>query len=328
MKPKPPPKPITPENILRALLLDGLAGHRAEAYPVTFSDPPTLTNGVRLRREDAQPLVDAGLLAYVDSGTVHWHLTARGIREAFPLVEEPKALDVAALLRRIFDLAYFTEDDPAIPHAWERGDPASRLVLVLGENASGKSFFRRIVRELTRRARKDDVGRPLKAGPLPVHEVLHFSMEGRSGGGFMSSAVYGCEGWLSTGANSARTILKAAETIAERPWTTIAYWDEPDLGMSNGCAAGAGIALRDFVESRHPLVQATFVTSHSVPLVRQLTLGLTAKPHYVYLGGATPATLADWLVAQQDPTPISLEALHETGNRRFHRIRDILNRKD
>ncbi|OHD23654.1 MAG: hypothetical protein A2Y38_23435 [Spirochaetes bacterium GWB1_59_5] len=335
-----PIPPFKAEDILVALLQRALSDKRAEAYPISdwqIEDgrKPTLTGeSIYLRRPDAQPLVDAGLLHYEDNGTIHWHLTVLGVQEAAKLVPGGiPALDLKGLLTKVFDLAYFVDTDesgePAIPFVWDQGDPASKLVLVLGENAGGKSFFRRIIRELTRIARVNDMGKHIPAGPFPVAEMVHLSMEGRTGGGFASSCVYGTEGWLSTGANSAHTITKGIETLQGRGHRTVAYWDEPDIGMSNGCAAGAGVTLRTFVESPSLLVQAIFVTTHSVPLAWQLTTGLTHKPHYVYLGSMTPpATLADWFVAQQSPVPVSPEALHETGNRRFLRIRDILNRKD
>ena len=324
----------TRNAILKALLQLGLNDRSPEAHPVSeWSGQKTKLGPTEayLTKADAQPLVDEGLLHYVDSGTLHWHLTAEGVREAAKLVPVP-SLDIEALLTHAFSLAYFTQLDdsgePPIPWQWDKGDKASKLVLVLGENAGGKSFLRRIVRAIVDRGGKDDSGRTRKPGPFPVREVIHLSMEARTQGGFMRSAVYGIEEWLSTGANSAQTISKGIETIQGRAWRLVSYWDEPDIGMSNGCAAGAGVTLRGLVESDTPMLQAIFLTSHSEALVRSLTTGLTAKPHYVYLGNSNgPATLADWFVAQQNPKPVFPEELEAIGSRRFKRIQAILNEK-
>ena len=106
----------------------------------------------------------------------------------------------------------------------------------------------------------------------------------------MSSMVYGNENWRSTGENSAHTVSMGVKTVLGRPHRVHAYWDEPDIGMSAGSAAGAGLALRELVDTVEaggaPFVQAVCVTSHSPALVRALTKGLKGahRPHYLYLG--------------------------------------------
>jgi len=239
-------------------------------------------------------------------------------------------LDLKALLDWILDLRYFHPDEvldgrTAIPYLRADGDPESRFVLVLGENAGGKSFFRRLVRLATSRPRAKDKD---KGGPFPVHEIIHLSMEGRAGGMAFSSMVYGSENWQSTGQNSAHTVLGGIKTATGRDHEVIVYWDEPDLGMSAACAAGVGVALKDFTQEAPEHVQAVFVTTHSPALVAQL-LHCEARPYYLYLGSQVgPQTIEDWVKYQTDLvwTPIiGPEKLAEVSYGRFKDIQAILN---
>lgn len=285
---------------------------------------------MRLRDEHAKPLVDAGLLYRTESGSIHYGLTPAGIRLASQVIGRVP-LDVKALLEHTLDTVLFGPSDAidgrtAIPALYDPSTSGSKLVLVLGENAAGKSLFRRVINGVTHRGREArGMGEPaVPRGPFPVGEMIHLSMQGRAGGGFMSSMVYGEESYHSTGENSAHTIDGAIRTASGRDHTTIVYWDEPDIGMSAGAAAGAGEAIREFVaQDEAPLIEAVFITSHSPALVRQL---VPLGPHYVFLGNADgPKTLADWFAWQQNPPPISPRALQDLSHARFRDIQAVLN---
>ncbi len=328
-----PAGPLTADDILAALMRNGLAGHSGEGIPRTspfdHSRKTDLTEDpVFLQDPDVAPLIAAGLLARTEGMNARYVLTPAGIRAAMALVKPPqislpKLLDWV-LDRSVFHPATILDGKTAIPYRWVPGHKGSRLVLVLGENGAGKSLFRRFVRGGT------DTGNPhekVRAGPCPVREFLGLSMEGR--GASFASLAYGLESHHSTGANSARTVLRVLETVAARPWPTVLYLDEPDLGMSVRCAAGIGITIRDFIatlETQAPLAQAVFVTSHSPALVRALA-GL--EPHYVYLGDAEgPPTLGDWIADQEsDPPPIAPGELKATSQRRFLQIRTLIRGK-
>ena len=285
-----------------------------------------------LTEEQAAPLVDAGYFEWQSSGTVGWILTPAGIAAGAKLVEVDR-LDLKVLCDDTLTLAFFhpnkdAEGQVAIPALYDAGDPESKLVLVLGENAGGKSFFRRLVRSMTATARKGNYGQPaVKAGPYPVREMINLSMQGRTGGGMMGSFIYGNEAQDSTGDNSAHTVTMGIKTATSRAHRTIVYWDEPDIGMSAGSAAGAGMTIREMMDGDLPLVQGVFITSHSPALVHQLSL-CKHKPHYLYLGNAEgPATLEDWFQYQRTPTPVSPTELHEVSRVRRSLIQKILNRK-
>jgi len=320
-------------TILSALLTHGMAVGDALAREARKWDgPKPLVDDkgrVSCTKAQAQPLVDAGLLEYQSSGSVGWLLTHAGIAAAAKLVPVER-LDLTAVIADCLSLPYFRPNDDGlvpIPYLWEKGDADTKMVLVLGENAGGKSFFRRIVRSITDGGHPGNFGTAKRdPGPYPVREMIHLSMEQRAGGGMASSMVYGSEQWCSTGDNSARTVTTGIKTALGRSHRNLIYWDEPDIGMSAGSAAGAGVSIREFADNPGPLVQAVFVTSHSPAMVHQLGQ-CKAKPHYLYLGNDKgPSTLAEWYKHQLAPPPISPAELAEKGNQRHTLIQQILNR--
>jgi hypothetical protein len=320
------------ETILTSLLQRGLAFKDSTASGRQMSQhrsggETNLTKDrISLSSEDGQGLMDLGLLSYTASGTTGWSLTPEGSRLAVKLLGAGYTpISLPDLLEDTLQMAYFTEkqDDGevAIPFVRKLGD--ARLVLVLGENAGGKSFFRRLVCLMASGPRWDSLKRQMtKPGPYPVKRVIHLSMEGR--GHHMGSLVYGSEARHSTGQNSANQILGGIRNVEGCGGSSIMYWDEPDLGMSEGSAAGAGLEISDWMGDLHPLVQAVFITSHSKELVRQLA---HLNPHYLYLGSEDgPQSLQEWLDAPVIPSrPAEVQ---QKSRARFKRIQHILNSKD
>jgi hypothetical protein len=331
-------------KLFQKMLQQALRGSRLVAYlegDGPMSDTRVTDAGeVYLTVRDAKQFEEEGLIKFVSDGGVGWVLTAKGRHEA-PQYVEIKNLDLKSLFKFVFALPYFLPDnegEAAIPYVYHEGGSKSKLVLVLGENAGGKSFFRRLIQAATDKGHKNlsghYSGRERKPGPFPVSEMIHISMQGRTQGGVVSAFVYGSEDWQSTGQNSAYTVAQGIKTVNERSHRVIVYWDEPDIGMSAGSAAGAGATLQTFVQSPSPFVQGVFVTSHSPALIKALTRDLKgeSRPHYVYLGSnvamGAPATLAAWFKYQVNPHPVTPEALQEEAHKRFKKIQKILNRKE
>lgn len=212
----------------------------------------------------------------------------------------------AGLLGHVFELAYFEPNEKGetpIEHHWVRG--RGNFVVCLGENASGKSFFRRLVTAICREAKV---------------EAMPISMEGRGGEyGGLRGFIYGDESWQSTGENSSHTVLTGISTCRSRESSHVVFWDEPDLGLSDGWAAGCGVALREFAEALPALTYGAFVVTHSRALVREL---LPVEPHYLYFGADPPATLKEWVEAKVKP--LDLAKLGKVSHRRFKMIQAIL----
>lgn len=216
---------------------------------------------------------------------------------------------LAGLLEHTFSLRYFSPDDEiggkvAIPHHWVRG--RGNFAVALGENASGKSFFRRIVTALCRESKV---------------EAMPISMEGRGGYyGGLRGFIYGDESWQSTGENSSNTVLAGIRTCQGREGSHVIFWDEPDLGLSDGWAAGMGVARREFAEKLPSRTYGAIVVTHSRALVREI---LPAEPHYLHFGtDDPPPTLQDWL--DHRPKPRALSKLGEESHKRFKMIQKIL----
>ena len=196
------------------------------------------------------------------------------------------------------------EHGPApIPYVWRRG--SSRLVLIVGENAAGKSLMRRVVCHCAQRA---------------GCEPINVSMAGRTRAGIQRLFVYGTEDDESTGRNSARTVTAGIRTCQGREWPHIIFWDEPDLGLSESWAAGMGMTLRGFVSTMAPSTVAAFVVTHSRPLAGQLA---QCGPHYVGLGEGCPGTLSAWL--RRRPRPLPIEELERRSGELRHRVQLALN---
>jgi hypothetical protein len=207
------------------------------------------------------------------------------------------------------ELRFFCEGDPpAIPFHWVISK--GKLVVLVGENAAGKSFVRRLVSAMCR---------DVKIEAIPI------SMEARSGGSMMygpaRAMVYGDEGHFATGVNTSNLVQTGIRTCNGRTESHVIFWDEPDLGLSDNAAAGAGAAIREFASNASQHTRAIFVATHSRYLVREL---LPIKPHYLHLGlgDSAPATLEEW--TERPVTPVDLEELQKAGHARFKAIQKIL----
>lgn len=211
------------------------------------------------------------------------------------------------LLDRLFDTALFTGDKPAIPHL--RVDGSTQLVVVVGDNASGKSLLRRVVQAVCK---------------VEEVECIHLSMEGRGSTTYnpFRSFIYGDESTQATGANSAFTVLKGIDTCRARDKPHVIFWDEPDLGLSDSWAAGLGQKIAEFAKDLPEHTKAVVLVTHSKSLISQL---LDLKPNYVHVGvkpEKAPQTLMNWFeapVIPRDP-----EELSELSHKRFRAIQKVL----
>lgn len=213
------------------------------------------------------------------------------------------------LVERTLELDYFQDPEPAIPYVWKPGKADNPLVVVVGENAGGKSFFRRCVSAVCR----DDANKV---------ECIPISMEGRRQVAYNIGLafVYGSEDYEATGVNSISTVLTGISTCRNRTSAHVIIWDEPDIGLSEGNAASVGKAIADFTDEPPKHTKASIVITHRKALVEQLA---PIQPHYLFLGDAdAPATLAAWLAAP--PVVRPLEEVKECSHKRFLSIQKIL----
>jgi hypothetical protein len=217
-------------------------------------------------------------------------------------VKAPKFSDAEGLLRFLFQKTkFFTArngEAPVIPHVWVKGQ--NNMVLVVGENATGKSLMRRVVCQAARQA---------------GHEPMPVSMQGRTMPDWSRAFVYGDESSKSTGQISIHTVITGIRTCKSRANTHIVFWDEPDLGLSDSWSAGVGIALREFANDMPANTVAAFVVTHNKVLVRRLA---AANPHYVALGASAPPSVEAWLA--HEPLPRDIAELGKESHELFLQI--------
>jgi len=213
------------------------------------------------------------------------------------------------LVDETLTLDYFAEDKPAIPFVWKPAKADNPLVVVVGENAGGKSFFRRCLSAVCKETKT---------------EVMPISMEGRRQIAYNIALtfVYGSEDYEATGVNSIRTVLTGIKTCRDRDKAHVIFWDEPDIGLSEGNAASVGKAIADFMADPPKHTKASVVVTHRKALVSELA---AANPHYLYLGDAdAPGSLEEWLVLP--PVVRPLEEVQERALKRFRAIQKVLDR--
>lgn len=197
------------------------------------------------------------------------------------------------------------DGETPIPWVWQKGrDP---LVLVLGGNAAGKSFFRRRMSHYLAQQK----------GHNQIDRFVHLSMGSRTGAegdqrGFERVGLYGSERDQSTGTLSVRSLTSQLAEVLNKPkrqpllkWQamrTVLFWDEPDLGLSKGAALGMGETLRSWIAQRPPHVRMVFVATHSPEIVQALW---ALRPHYLFLGDMRgPPDIRSWLESQKNPTRV------------------------
>lgn len=219
-------------------------------------------------------------------------------------VDDPKDLLQDVLLRPYFT-PHQAKEIP-IPVTYFPGH--GKLVLVVGENASGKSFFRRVVMGVCQQRKV---------------ECMHISMQGRRQSHIFNSFIYGSEDYDSTGKNSARTVSTGIKTSHDRENSHVLFWDEPDLGMSDTWAASTGEAIANFgAEAPNHLVYA-FVVTHNRAMIKQL---VKAKPHVlIFDDGEVYGSLSSYL--DREITTYPLSELDARCQRRFKLIQAVLNER-
>lgn len=218
------------------------------------------------------------------------------------------AASPAILVQECLSLDYFhPNDDDVVPIPVTFNEGQGKIILAVGDNASGKSFFRRVVQAVCHKA---DV------------ECIHLSMQGRTNGepdgAFKRIVVYGTETDESTGRNSVNTILGAIRTSQSRSNKHVLFFDEPDLGLSGTWAASVGVELLKFSEQPNDNLVATFIVTHSRELVWSI---LPGHPHSLCFNDK-PIRLGDWV--QNSPPVRPLTELAEISHRRYGLITGVM----
>ncbi|AXQ70022.1 hypothetical protein HOU03_gp246 [Caulobacter phage CcrSC] len=226
----------------------------------------------------------------------------------------PARFVAPALARKAMaDSRYFSDDEA--PFSGQVFDGDNRLLLIVGENASGKSLMFRVLNAYAKR------DHDLTGITISIRERTDSSVP------FRRMFMFGDEAEQSTGATSFSTIEMGFKTAnGESQGKNLLMIDEPEMGLSDGYARALGEYLgeraRDLPDACHGLV----VVTHNRPLVKGMLMGLSATPAFVHMGATTP--LFDWLEHRETRSVRELRALKETASERRKQTQKLMNRKD
>ena len=202
------------------------------------------------------------------------------------------------ILTTIAECKWFADDAPfrMFPHL-----ASTKVCIIIGPNASGKSFVRKLVYTCHK-----------KRGI----ELIHLSQAARcrSGGfeGIASRFIYGYEEDDSTGYNSVDAMFGIVKTVSKREKPTGVLIDEPEIGCSEETQLAIGNFIREKImplENLHGL----YIVTHSRHIVESL---MPLNPSYCAL--ETDTTLEAWL--KRTLVPTDLNALIEIGLERWRHV--------
>ena len=192
---------------------------------------------------------------------------------------------VAAVAAKVAaDSMLFNDKDSPFQAAVEAG--AERLVVVTGENASGKSLYVRVAAAMLQ-----------QEGVLPVSVSIRERTGGGTHemGGLRRAIMFGDEQEHSTGATSVGVVQTAFGNLGA-PQGSLLIVDEPEIGLSEAYAR----ALGEYIGRQTRDIPATclgvLVVTHSRPLAQGLLDGFGERPtHAAVAAGPAQAGLAEWL---------------------------------
>jgi hypothetical protein len=215
---------------------------------------------------------------------------------------------LAKMMDFISNLVYFDPDDPIFITNFEPGPKKTKLLVVTGSNATGKSFFGRLVAAYckTPKAMNNKI------------ECIRVGMEIRATEGFHRAFVLqGMESEESTGVNSVHMLRGALRTAKSREHDNILVIDEPDIGLSEAYSVAMGEYIAKEMDDLSPLTKLVVLITHSRHIVEAL---LPFKPAHLRFGDLM--TLEEWV--EFGPPPKSVEDLLNLPNQSREIWRRIL----
>lgn len=218
----------------------------------------------------------------------------------------PKALSLPRIARWIVDdsLLFSTQGSPFVATITE-GHPG--LMVITGENASGKSLFFRILTGRVRGAHGTCV-------TLSIRERA--GATGSDMAGFARLVMFGEEQEHSTGATSITSIRTAFDHNLDRDGGTVLGLDEPELGLSEAYAVALGRYIGERALAVPKVCAGVVVVTHSRPLVRGLLDGFGSTPTHVAVGDS-PAGVQSWLDTPEVRSVEDLLGLVDLGRERW-----------
>lgn len=181
--------------------------------------------------------------------------------------------------------------------------PTSTILLVTGDNASGKSLFRRVLATYYQKQQL---------------ETITLSQQARSQSGLPRAVIYGDEEDEATGAISANALSKS---FHQRTKPYVLIFDEPEIGMGEEAQLGAAIFLQQHCSNLPQNCEGIVLFTHS----RILISSLKHMTHFIWLHHPNHS-VNDWL--NRTLLPILPSELVKKGKEKWHQINDYLKDKN
>ncbi|MBY3433852.1 hypothetical protein HFN89_06785 [Rhizobium laguerreae] len=177
------------------------------------------------------------------------------------IVEKPAKLTPVDVWEDFSDLDEFKDEAveiiPSILEVGERRD----LLVVTGENASGKSLAFMLISQLGRTFAKQD--------KIDL-EVMDIGMGRRTTSGIAKAFMFGDENIDSTGNISIKIVQTAVSTSQARKGFHYLMLDEPDIGVGEGYHNAIGHFLSDFAKDLPETCLGLVVATHSRRITERL----------------------------------------------------------
>lgn len=208
----------------------------------------------------------------------------------------------------IVDCEFWNHADCPFSVHLSEGEP--RLMLVAGDNASGKSLFVEFLRSWAKNFHK-------------VEATISLSIRERTGAGLSDmsgmrkSMIFGDESKQSTGATSVKVTGNGLHNLDA--WSAdgkniVMVLDEPEMGLSQSYCVPLGQMIARRLKAIDRPQAAAVVVTHNRGLAKAMADEWGSAPSFVHLGG--PLTFEQWLEDSPAHSVENLEALTEVGHLR------------
>jgi len=197
--------------------------------------------------------------------------------------------------------------DGACPVAYEPPNNDSRILLISGDNAGGKSLVCRFLSLTFSRSKI---------------EFMRIGMEMRTNGGMVRTFIFGDEGRCSTGELTAHSVLGAIHNSKQRTHAHVVCLDEPDTGLSEGYQQAVGETLVDYASTLPEHAAGLVVVTHSRFIANAL---MKLDPHRFRVGDDLRLT-REWI--RKGPLKRSMEDLanlKKISHKRFLAVTKVQN---
>jgi len=212
------------------------------------------------------------------------------------------------MMKYLLNLIYFDPDDLVFITNYEPSYKRNKLLIVTGSNATGKTFFGRLISAYCK----------VKNGMDGKVECLRVGMEIRATEGFHRAFILqGPESEESTGVNSVHMLEGVLRNAKMRKHDNIVVIDEPDIGLSEAYSIAMGEYIAEEIGDLSPLTKLVVIVTHSRHIVEGL---LQYKPAHLRFGDLM--TLEEWV--EFGPPPKSIDDLLELPNQSREIWRRIL----